>query len=125
MQTAVEAVVCSARQGVPQGISCPMVLLNFNPDRTARSFFDLIMDKDKIAEKVREIVIEHLDILCDDYDPQLQFVDMGADSLDRLEMLLDAEKEFEIHIEDERAMPLKTPREAIDMIYNILTYESK
>jgi len=67
-----------------------------------------------IAEKVKQIVAEKLGLSEDKVIPQASFEDdLGADSLDQVELVMALEDEFEIEIPDEDAEKIRTVAEAI------------
>ena len=79
------------------------------------------MNRSKIASCVEKIVIDHLDILSEDYDESADLCsDFGADSLDCIEMLLEVEETFEIHLPDELVAPVRTAGDMIDILVNVL-----
>jgi acyl carrier protein len=68
-------------------------------------------------QRVIDIVCEHLGANKDQVGRQTSFVeDMGADSLDVVELVMELEEEFEIQIPDDQAEKIKTVGEAIDYI---------
>ncbi len=70
-----------------------------------------------IENKVKKIIIDQLDVTEDEVTPQASFVDdLGADSLDTVEMVMAFEEEFSIEIPDEDAEKIKTVQDAIDYI---------
>jgi acyl carrier protein len=70
-----------------------------------------------IAERVKDIVIEQLGINPDQVTPQAKFIeDLGADSLDTVDLVMAAEEEFNIEISDEEAEKFETVAEAIRFI---------
>ena len=70
-----------------------------------------------IEERVVEIVSENLGVSKDSITRQTRFIeDIGADSLDIVELVMELEEEFEITIPDEQAEKIKTVGEAIDYI---------
>ena len=70
-----------------------------------------------ITEKVKEIIVEQLSVEPDEVIPQASFIDdLGADSLDLVEMIMALEEEFDISIADEEAEKIKTVQAAIDFI---------
>ncbi len=70
-----------------------------------------------VESKVRKIVIEQLDVNETEVTPQASFVDdLGADSLDTVEMVMAFEEEFSIEIPDEDAEQIKTVKDSIDYI---------
>lgn len=70
-----------------------------------------------IEERVVEIVSENLGVSKESVARQTRFIeDIGADSLDIVELVMELEEEFEITIPDEQAEKIKTVGEAIDYI---------
>ena len=70
-----------------------------------------------IEERVKKIVIEHLGVKEEDINNKASFVeDLGADSLDTVELVMALEEEFETEIPDEKAEKITTVQEAIDYI---------
>ncbi|HHL40077.1 MAG TPA: acyl carrier protein [Deltaproteobacteria bacterium] len=69
------------------------------------------------ANKVKKIIVDQLGVSEDEVTPQASFVDdLGADSLDRVEMVMAFEEEFSIDIPDEDAEKILTVQDAIDYI---------
>jgi acyl carrier protein len=70
-----------------------------------------------IAERVKKIVVEHLGVEPDKVTEQASFIeDLGADSLDIVELVMAMEEEFEVEIPDEEAENIKTVGDAINYI---------
>ncbi len=70
-----------------------------------------------IEERVRKIVIEQLGVKTEDVKDDASFVDdLGADSLDTVELVMALEEEFETEIPDEEAEKITTVRQAINYI---------
>ncbi len=70
-----------------------------------------------IAAKVKEIIVEQLSVEPDEVISEASFIDdLGADSLDLVEMIMALEEEFDISIADEEAEKIKTVQAAIDFI---------
>ncbi len=70
-----------------------------------------------VADKVKEIVAEELSQDAGVVTPQARFVeDLGADSLDVVELVMRFEEEFEIEIPDEDAEKIMTVGDAVDYI---------
>ena len=70
-----------------------------------------------IENKVKKIIIDQLDVTEDEVTAQASFVDdLGADSLDTVEMVMAFEEEFSIEIPDEDAEKIKTVKDAVDYI---------
>ena len=70
-----------------------------------------------IEERVRKIVIEQLGVKEEEVTREASFVDdLGADSLDTVELVMALEEEFECEIPDEEAEKLTTVGQAVDYI---------
>ena len=70
-----------------------------------------------IVERVTKLVCEQLGVKEEEVTPEASFVeDLGADSLDTVELVMALEEEFETEIPDEEAEKITTVREAIDYI---------
>ena len=70
-----------------------------------------------VEEKVKHIIVEQLGVDEDEVKPDASFVDdLGADSLDVVELVMALEEEFGMEISDEDAEKLSTVREAIQYI---------
>lgn len=70
-----------------------------------------------IEERVKKIVVEQLGVKEDDVSNDSKFVDdLGADSLDTVELVMALEEEFETEIPDEEAEKITTIQQAIDYI---------
>jgi acyl carrier protein len=70
-----------------------------------------------VEERVTEIVCENLGVNKEQVNRNTSFIeDVGADSLDIVELIMELEEEFEINIPDEQAEKIKTVGEAIDYI---------
>ena len=75
------------------------------------------MSVENVQERVKNIIVEQLGVEADQVKPEAQFVnDLGADSLDTVELIMALEEEFDIEIPDEKAEKIKTVGEAIDYI---------
>lgn len=71
----------------------------------------------EILEKVKKIIAEQLDVPEADIVPSASFVDdLGADSLDQVELIMAMEEEFNISIPDEDAEKITTVKDAVDYI---------
>jgi len=74
-----------------------------------------------IEERVKKIVIEQLGVKEEDITPEASFVDdLGADSLDTVELVMALEEEFECDIPDEEAEKITTVQQAIDYVQSHL-----
>ncbi|HET8654253.1 MAG TPA: acyl carrier protein [Longimicrobiaceae bacterium] len=70
-----------------------------------------------IEAKVKEIIVNELGVEAEKVTPEASFVeDLGADSLDTVELVMAFEEEFGIEIPDEDAEKLQTVGDAIDYI---------
>jgi acyl carrier protein len=70
-----------------------------------------------IDEKVKQIVIEQLGVEEGEVTPSASFVDdLGADSLDRVELVMAFEEAFNLEIPDEDAEKISTVKEAVEYI---------
>ena len=67
-------------------------------------------------EKVRTIISEQLGTDLDAVAADAKFVDLGADSLDTVEIMMALEEQFEITLDEEGAEKIATVQEAADMI---------
>jgi acyl carrier protein len=71
----------------------------------------------EVADKVKQIIVDQLGLSPDQVKPEASFIkDLGADSLDIVELVMAMEEEFEIEIPDEEAEKIKTVQNAIDYI---------
>jgi acyl carrier protein len=72
-----------------------------------------------IEEKVKDIIAEELGVERDKVTPQASFMeDLGADSLDTVELVMAFEKEFDIDIPDEEAEKLRTVGDALKYLHD-------
>ncbi len=70
-----------------------------------------------IEEKMKKIICEQLDVSEADVVPTAGFVDdLGADSLDQVELIMAMEEEFDVSISDEDAEKIATVQDAIDYV---------
>ena len=70
-----------------------------------------------IEERVKKIVVEQLGVKEEEAKNEASFVDdLGADSLDTVELVMALEEEFDIEIKDEEAEKITTIQQAIDFI---------
>ena len=69
------------------------------------------------AEKVTKSVVEHLGVEADKVTEEASFIDdLGADSLDIVELVMAFEEEFGVEIPDDAAEKIATVKDAIDYI---------
>ncbi|MCU0531733.1 MAG: acyl carrier protein [Syntrophales bacterium] len=70
-----------------------------------------------IEEKVIEIIVEQLDVTREECVPEASFIeDLGADSLDLVELIMAMEENFGIEISDEELQKIRTIQDAINYI---------
>lgn len=82
------------------------------------------MQIEEIQGKLKEIVMDRLNAEEDQIKPEASFVeDLGADSLDIVELIMGIEEEFDIEIPDEDAEKLTTVGEAMDYVKSKLGVE--
>ncbi len=70
-----------------------------------------------LEDKIKKVIAEKLGVEIEEVVPDAAFVDdLGADSLDLVELIMSMEEEFDIEISDEDAEELETVKDAIDYI---------
>lgn len=75
------------------------------------------MTRDEIAGKVKNIIVEQLGVNAEEVKNEASFIDdLGADSLDTVELVMALEEEFGAEIPDEDAEKLRTVGESINYI---------
>jgi acyl carrier protein len=71
----------------------------------------------EIADKIKRIVVEHLGVDESKVTPEASFIDdLGADSLDTVELVMAFEEEFNVEIPEDAAEKIATVKDAIDYI---------
>ena len=71
-----------------------------------------------IEERVKKIIVEQLGVKDEQVTEEASFVDdLGADSLDTVELVMALEEEFECEIPDEDAEKITTVKQAIDYVH--------
>ena len=82
------------------------------------------MKMEEVKNKLKEIVMDRLNAEEEQIKPEASFVeDLGADSLDIVELIMGIEEEFDIEIPDEDAEKLTTVGEAMNYIKSKLSVE--
>ena len=70
-----------------------------------------------VADRVKKIVIEHLGLEADKVEEKASFIDdLGADSLDTVELVMAFEEEFNVEIPDDAAETIQTVGDAISFL---------
>lgn len=75
-----------------------------------------MVDRSKIADRVKKLVVEQLTLDKEPADNASFVEDLGADSLDTVELVMALEEEFGMEIPDEEAEKITTIQQAIDYI---------
>ena len=74
-------------------------------------------DTASVAERVKAIIVDKLGVDGAEVTNEANFIqDLGADSLDTVELIMEFEKDFEVSIPDEQAEKITTVGQAIDYI---------
>ena len=77
------------------------------------------MNENEILEKLKNIIVEQLGVEGEQVVPGANFIDdLGADSLDIVELVMAIEEEFDIQIEDADAENIVTVKDVIEYIKN-------
>ena len=75
------------------------------------------MTENTIAERVKKIIVDHLGVDAGKVQDNASFIDdLGADSLDTVELVMAFEEEFGCSIPDDAAEKIRTVKDAIDFI---------
>ena len=74
-------------------------------------------DETNIEQKVRDIIVEQLGVNADQVTTEAKFIeDLGADSLDTVELVMAFEEAFDLDIPDEDAEKIGTVKDAVEYI---------
>ena len=72
---------------------------------------------EEIAERIKSIIVEQLGVSKEELTPQASFIeDLGADSLDIVELIMALEEEYEMEIPDEDAEKIQTVEDVINYV---------
>jgi acyl carrier protein len=82
------------------------------------------MDRE-LFERVRKVIVEQLDVREEEVTPDASFTDdLGADSLDLVELVMAFEQEFDVSIAEEEAEQVRTVADAVRLLAEKLQIES-
>ena len=99
--------------GLASGPGCPEAI-NKTGGKARRTWEKKMSD---VAERVRKIVVEHLGVEADKVVDSANFIDdLGADSLDTVELVMAFEEEFGVEIPDDQAETIVTVGDAIKFL---------
>lgn len=71
----------------------------------------------EVADRVKKIIVDKLGVDEGEVTPDANFIqDLGADSLDTVELIMEFEKEFDVSIPDEQAEKIQTVGQAIEYL---------
>ena len=83
------------------------------------------MDKDEILERVCDVVSDVLGVNVNEITPDSRFVeDLGAESIQSVELVAAFEEEFDIEMEEETALQVETVAAAVDFIADVVEQQS-
>ena len=75
------------------------------------------MSDKSIEDRVKDIIVDQLGVNADQVTPEAKFVeDLGADSLDTVELVMAFEEEFDVEVPDEEAEKLQSVQDVISYI---------
>ena len=75
------------------------------------------MSVELTEDRIKEIVVEQLGLAVDDVQAEsILTVDLGADVLDVMELIMAIEEEFEVEVDDETAEGIKTVQNLVDLV---------
>ena len=87
------------------------------PPCTHETILGDLFSMSSVEERVKKLICEQLGVKEDEVNDDASFVeDLGADSLDTVELVMALEEEFETEIPDEEAEKITTVKEAIDYV---------
>ncbi len=76
-----------------------------------------VLDNMVSEERIKEIIVEQLGVDASEITPDASFIDdLGADSLDTVELVMAFEEEFDIEIPDEDAEKIRTVRDVMEYL---------
>jgi acyl carrier protein len=76
-----------------------------------------VANKEQVFDKVKEIIVDQLGVDEEEVTPEASFIDdLGADSLDIVELIMALEEEFGLEIPDDEAEKISTVNDAVEYI---------
>ena len=85
----------------------------------------MAFQKEETLQKVTGIIADKLSMQKDNIQPAATFKDLGADSLDQVELVMELEEEFDINIPDDAADKIQTVGQAIEHIARAVEEKSE
>lgn len=77
-------------------------------------------NQQKIADKVKSVIADRLGVDLEDVKPEANLeVDLGADSLDKVDVVVEVEREFTISIPDDKAETFSTVKDYVDYVVDV------
>jgi acyl carrier protein len=77
----------------------------------------IMASSEEIAERIKSIIVEQLGVSMEEVTPEASFIeDLGADSLDIVELIMALEEEYDMEIPDEDAEKIQTVDDVISYI---------
>ncbi len=74
---------------------------------------------EEIEERIKSIIVEQLAVSMEEVTPEASFIeDLGADSLDIVELIMALEEEYDIEIPDEDAEKIQTVKDVVTYVQN-------
>ena len=100
-----------------QRTSCDLISPNLEDNHNLKTPKSRESDMSDIAERVKKIVVEHLGVDAEKVNEGASFIDdLGADSLDTVELVMAFEEEFGVEIPDDAAETILTVGDAVKFI---------
>ncbi|EIE26209.1 plastid acyl carrier protein [Coccomyxa subellipsoidea C-169] len=99
-----------------RSMAAPLVARINRQTRGARCVTRAAVDTTQVLEDVRAIISEQLGTDIKEVKSDSKFVDLGADSLDTVEIMMALEEKFNIQLDEEGAEKISTVQEAADLI---------